>query len=152
MINGSKDAIIAPLEYGERYLIKKILIGDSSDNIKCCSIDTGFIETGICSGQSKNVYKHLANKLVNLSITKEDNDEHNDEHNGEDIDKQNGKITKYEYFKCLLDKIRKSEIKSEDDKQICHIKNFYNNAKLMDFQMIPNNLKQELITKFNNFI
>jgi len=151
MINGSKDAISAPLEYGEQYLIKKILIGDNSDNIKCCSIDSGFIETGICSGQLKNIYKHLANKLINTSINTPNKDD-NTGADGTDSTDTGDKIPKYEYFKDILDKIRKGEIKSEDSQQLSHIKNFYNNTKLMDFQMIPKHLKQELITKFINFI
>ena len=124
------------LEYGDKYLIKKILIGDTSDNIKCCSIDIGFLETGMCSGQFKNIYKHLANKLLTISQS----------------NNSNNNLDKYEYLHGLLEKIRNGEINTEDDKQIVHIKNFYNNAKLMDFQMIPKYLKKELLYKFTNFI
>ena len=59
---------------------------------------------------------------------------------------------KYELLKGILDKIRNGIIKNDSDSQISFVKNFYNNTRLMDFQMLPSNLKNELTNKFNNFI
>lgn len=147
MINGSitnkKDVKTLSQETGDKYLIKKILLGDTSDNIKCCSIDIGYLESGISNNTFKNLYKNLVNEII---ITEQQNA--NNETNSNPSKNKN----KYEDFKIILDKIRKGIITSEDMPELCYIKNFYNNAKLMDFQMIPKKLKQELITKFNYFI
>jgi len=115
------------INYGIKYLIKKILLGDSSDNIKCCGIDNGYLDTGIPTNQYRNVYKTLAMTIINNS-------------------------NKYELLKGILDKIRNGIIKNDSDSQISFVKNFYNNTRLMDFQMLPSNLKNELTNKFNNFI
>jgi hypothetical protein len=115
------------INYGIKYLIKKILLGDSSDNIKCCSIDNGYLDTGVPTNQYRNVYKTLATAIVNNP-------------------------NKYELLKGILDKIRNGIIKNDSDSQISFVKNFYNNTRLMDFQMLPSNLKNELTHKFNNFI
>jgi len=118
---------VKDINYGVKYLIKKILLGDSSDNIKCCSIDNGYLDTGFPTNQYKNVYKTLATAIVNNP-------------------------SKYEKIKSILDKIRNGIIKNDSDSQISFVKKFYNNTRLMDFQMLPSNLKNELINKFNNFI
>jgi 5'-3' exonuclease len=126
-VNICMDVEVEDTNYGVKYLIKKILLGDSSDNIKCCSIDNGYLDTGIHTNQYKNIYKTLATAIINNS-------------------------NKYEKLKNILDKIRNGIIKKGDDSQLDFIKNFYNNARLMDFQMLPINLKNELVNKINNFI
>jgi hypothetical protein len=113
--------------YGEKYLIKKILIGDNSDNIKCCSVDNGFLETGVPTNHYKNIYKNLASIIINDS-------------------------RKYLILKEKLDKIRNAIITSPDNDEIKFIKNFFENTVLMDFQMIPSKLKNELKHKLNNLI
>lgn len=116
---------------GEKYLIKKILIGDYSDNIKCCAISNGFLDVKnnghIVGNIYKNIYKNIANNIVNDS-------------------------SKYEKLKDILNKIRNGIISSADNNELVCVKNFYENTVLMDFQMLPNKLKNELICKFNNLI
>jgi 5'-3' exonuclease len=118
---------------GEQYLIKKILIGDTSDNIKCCCAKTGFLDTNNSSNSGnsrhtyKNIYKNIAINIINDS-------------------------SKYEILRDILNKIRNGTISSSNDISIESIKNFYENTILMDFQMLPKNLKNELLYKFNNLI
>ena len=136
MINGNgqpNDYTIANnLSFcGEKYLIKKILIGDTSDNIKCCAINSGFLESNSVSEANihiyKNIYKNIANNIINDS-------------------------SKYEILKDILNKIRSGIISTADNKELVCVRNFYENSVLMDFQMLPSNLKNELIYKFNNLI
>lgn len=115
---------------GEKYLIKKILIGDTSDNIKCCSVNKSFLEAGI-TGTNVNVYRNIFKNTAN-NIIHDSN--------------------KYEKIKDILNKIRNGIILSADNKELEFIRNFYENTVLMDFQMLPSNLKNELIYKFNNLI
>lgn len=118
---------------GEKYLIKKILIGDTSDNIKCCTISNGFLDVNnryVVANIYKNIFKNTANNIINDS-------------------------RKYEKLKDILNKIRNGTISSSssvDNTELVCIKNFYENTVLMDFQMLPNKLKNELICKFNNLI
>jgi len=115
---------------GEKYLIKKILIGDTSDNIKCCAINNGFLDVNnryIVENIYKNIFKNTANNIINDS-------------------------SKYDKLKDILNKIRNGTISSGDNNELVCIKNFYENTVLMDFQMLPNKLKNELICKFNNLI
>ena len=105
---------------GEKYLISKILIGDKSDNIKCCSMDIGFIENNICKNIYKNVSKELVYKIIN------DN-------------------AKYNVFTNMLSDIR---TRANTINNIIYGEKFKHNALLMDFQMLPNELKTELETKF----
>jgi hypothetical protein len=125
---------------GEKYLIKKILIGDTSDNIKCCSVNNSLLEPNSVSDANhiykniiykniiyKNIYKNIANNIINDS-------------------------SKYQILKDILNKIRRGIISSADNKELECVRNFYENTVLMDFQMLPSNLKNELIYKFNNLI
>lgn len=135
MINGNgqpNDYTVANnLDFcGDKYLIKKILSGDTSDNIKCCSINNSLLEPNSVSEANhiyKNIYKNTANNIVNDS-------------------------SKYEILKDILNKIRSGIIASADNKELECVRNFYENTVLMDFQMLPSNLKNELICKFNNLI
>lgn len=138
---------------GEKYLIKKILIGDSSDNIKCCSANYSFLETGIIDDALqtnklciyKNIYKHIANNIIDSDIAIGNATDNA-------TDNATGDSTKYNILKDRLYKIRSGIIKSSDDKEINFIKNFYENTILMDFQMIPKKLKNELLHKFMNYL
>lgn len=111
------------------YLIKKILIGDVSDNIKPCQIDIGFLENGICSGN----YKQITKQNINTILADQ---------------------TKYNYIRELLNQTRHANSDSigdgmgngVDDKIV--IKNFRENSRLMDFQMLPDKLKQDINSKF----
>jgi 5'-3' exonuclease len=106
---------------GDKYLIKKILIGDVSDNIKACAIDIN------SSGTFKNIHKSYISNLI-------DNPD------------------KYTIFQNLLIKIRNGSITNANDDELKFIRNFYENTVLMDFKMIPSNLKNELIKKIQNFL
>lgn len=133
MIDGKNNILNKHnLEYGIKYLLKKILLGDTSDNIKCCSINTNTI-TNLSNldiqdikddtTHYKNINKTLAQKLIN-------------------------DITSYTHLQKLLYDIRNGNI----DTDITYIKNFYNNARLMDFALLPSHLQKELYNKFINFI
>ena len=58
----------------------------------------------------------------------------------------------YDMFKNTLDKIRAGEILSSQDTQLEYIHNFYNNTIIMDFQMIPTQLKTEIAQQINTYI
>lgn len=120
------------------YLIKKILIGDVSDNIKPCQIDTGYLENEICSGTYKQITKQNINSIL-------------------------ADQTKYNYLCDLLNQTRNGtennvgdgnsvgdgniagDGNNVEDKII--IKNFNKNCRLMDFQMLPDTLKQNINLK-----
>ena len=106
---------------GEKYLISKILLGDVSDNIKGCSIDSGFINsiTNICNGEYKNINKSMSSTIIN---NKE----------------------KFEILQNILEEIRtgnNTDIGNNKYKNLIPDDKFKKNAILMDFKMIPNELK-----------
>jgi hypothetical protein len=120
--------------YGDKYLIKKILLGDISDNIKSCAIDTKYLNNSFgldnqnnLSGVFKNIQKSFINNLINNNDT-------------------------YTIFKNLLLKIRNGEILNGNHNELNFIHNFYENTILMDFKMIPINLKNEISRKIQNFL
>ena len=126
---------------GEKYLISKILLGDVSDNIKGCSIDTGFLNNNTnnninnCSGEYKKINKLISNTIIN---NKE----------------------KYEKLQNILEEIRRGNNNLKDitinnitiDSKIILDDKFKKNAILMDFKMIPNELKNNLEILFNKII
>ena len=112
---------------GEIYLIHKILTGDISDNIKCCKLNKGYVNTGICNTHIINVNKQNCENIIS-------------------------KPHMYDMFKNTLDKIRAGEILSSQDTQLEYIHNFYNNTIIMDFQMIPTQLKTEIAQQINTYI
>jgi 5'-3' exonuclease len=118
---------------GEKYLISKILLGDVSDNIKGCMIDYEFLNNtkNKCSGEYTKINKLISSKIVN---------------NNE----------KYKILQTILEEIRKKHIDSNNsinnninnslyDKLFIDDK-FKKNAILMDFKLIPNELKNNLET------
>jgi 5'-3' exonuclease len=114
---------------GERMLLKKILIGDISDNIKGCSINQKILDTNVMI--NGNSFKNIGK--VNLAIIMDNPD-------------------KYNIFLELQRAIHRGEITSKDDDRLSNIRNFYENCILMDFQMIPIELKRELECKFKNLV
>lgn len=114
-------------EHNAEYnLIKKILQGDVSDNIKCCSVDIGFLEGGICNGNYKNITKGNVETLLNNP----------------------------EKYKIIMDLLQAVRNKPTDNtiNELKIFKNFKANALLIDFQMLPHNLKNELTHKFQNIV
>ena len=110
--------------YGDKYLISKILLGDKSDNIKSCSIDSGYIHCGIPNNKIKNVTK----KCIDIILSNPD---------------------KYTIFNTLLNDIRNNK---ELDINYSDINIFRHNCNMMDFQMLPQELKQNLYTLFSQII
>ena len=110
--------------YGDKYLISKILLGDKSDNIKSCSIDSGYIHCGIPNNKIKNVTK----KCIEIILSNPD---------------------KYTIFNTLLNDIRNNK---ELDINYSDINIFRHNCNMMDFQMLPQELKQNLYTLFSQII
>ena len=117
---------------GERYLISKILLGDISDNIKGCSIDSGFCNntTHICNGEYKKIHKSMINTILN------NKEKYEILHNIllEIQNNSNNQINNSIYTKIFI-----------DDK-------FKKNAMLMDFKMIPNELKLNMELLFNQLL
>ena len=122
---------------GERYLIRKILLGDVSDNIRPCSVNKLLLEKSfqnlkdINTGLEARVYKTV-NK-TNVEILLKD---------GEG----------YAFFSQLLEGIRNGDIKDGKDPQLELIHYFYENAVLMDFKMIPRDLQRELEGRFSSYL
>ena len=116
---------------GEKYLISKILLGDVSDNIKGCMIDSGFINnnnntnTNICNGEYRKIHK----SLIKLIIDNKD---------------------KYEILQNILYQLRNNN-NTLDTKLFLDDK-FKKNAILMDFKLIPNELKNNLEILFNQIL
>lgn len=131
MING-KGGILNIDTDPHKYLLRKILIGDNGDNIKPCNIDIGFLEKGIPNGKYKIITKTLCDNLFN-------------------------DIHKYNIIKSLLDNLHQNTI--TDNNTINNtintinnniITNFNENAKLIDFFMIPKDIKEKLTEQFNS--
>jgi 5'-3' exonuclease len=127
LLDGHGKILNKTTQQGEKYLISKILLGDISDNIKYCLINCGFIETGCLNSKYKAVYKSYLERLLN------------------DTDK-------YEMLRQILYYNRGVEILSNS--QLCFniVINFKENQILMDFQMIPNDIKIDLEILFNQLI
>jgi len=124
---------------GDNYLLSKILLGDKSDNIKCCVVNMGYICSGIPNSNFKNVGKSCISKIFN-----------------------NKELLKV--FYDLLISIRNNTINGSDNNsdvgsfsgddinKIIDINKFKHNCIMMDFKMIPLELKQTLYSLFNQFI
>ena len=105
---------------GDTYLLSKILYGDKSDNIQCCSIDTGYLHLGIPNTRFKTISQSGVAKLLSHP-------------------------EKYNVFMALLNDIRKNKVINEiENKNVIQIHKFKHNCIMMDFQMIPNELKENL--------
>ena len=117
---------------GEKYLISKILLGDVSDNIKCCTIDSRFVDnTGTGSGSItyKNVTKTFIKKILNDT-------------------------TKLKIFQDMLYQVR-GAVDVGDVDGTCSIipdNKFRDNTILMDFQMLPIELKNNLGIMFREIV
>ena len=117
---------------GEKYLISKILLGDVSDNIKGCSIDNGFLNdtTNNYSGEYKKINKSMSSNIINNK-------------------------GKYEILQNILYNIRNNNITLENTTLECKLildDKFKKNATLMDFKLIPNELKNNLEILLNQII
>ena len=116
--------------YGDKYLISKILLGDKSDNIKSCSIDSGYLHCGIPNNKIRNVTK----KCIEIIL---------------------GNPDKYTIFNTLLNDIRNNRELNSDSSNIYSgndINIFRHNCNMMDFQMLPEELKQNLYALFSQII
>lgn len=123
--------------YGEEYLIRKILLGDVSDNIRACNVNKLLLERNICD--IKEINEILENKIYKT------------------VNKQNIELLLknnqgYSFFSQLLNEIRKGDIKDASDSRLMLVNNFYINTILMDFQMIPSDLQKELQTRFTSYL
>jgi hypothetical protein len=113
---------------GDTYLLSKILYGDKSDNIQCCSIDTGYLHLGIPNTRFKTISQSGVAKLLSHP-------------------------EKYNVFMALLNDIRKNKVINEiENKNVIQIHKFKHNCIMMDFQMIPNELKENLHMIFRQMI
>ena len=113
---------------GDKYLLSKILCGDRSDNIKCCDIDNGYLHSGLPNKIFRNISKNGIEKLIS---------------NPE----------KYNLFITLLNEIRSHKLLNEiENTHIININKFKHNCIMMDFQMIPPELKENLFTLFREII
>jgi 5'-3' exonuclease len=142
MINGNISQInISSSNYlsddGERYLIRKILLGDISDNIRACSVNKLLLEKNI---QNLNELDTILENKVYKTVSKG---------NIELLLKDN---EGYTFFSQLLDAIRKGDIKDANDPRLILISNFYENTVLMDFKMIPQELQKELDARFASYL
>jgi 5'-3' exonuclease len=160
----NKKKIQSNRETGIRYLIRKILLGDVSDNIRGCFINGGILKEKIIthtnsntssgsgsgsgsSGSSDSVVKWIdppewKNNMC-VRVTKSN------------IDRLMDNPVSYEYFYNCLIATRNNEMPDTthlsigcDDRQ----GNFCENTILMDFQLIPKDIKKELEHKFNNLL
>jgi 5'-3' exonuclease len=142
MIKGNISLSVVPLDNdllgsGEKYLIRKILLGDISDNIRACSVNKILLEKNIKNLEdidsmlNNNVYKTV-NK-TNVEILLKDDEG-------------------YLFFSQLLESIRSEDIKDAKDPRLLLIPNFYENTVLMDFKMVPHDLQKELNIRFASYL
>jgi len=122
---------------GEKYLIRKILLGDISDNIRACNVNKLLLEKNIQNIKEFNtiledkIYKTVNKSNIELLLK-------NDEG--------------YSFFSQLLETIRNGDIKNATDPRLVLIPNFYENTVLMDFKMIPLDLQKELDVRFASYM
>jgi 5'-3' exonuclease len=120
---------------GKRYLLRKILLGDVSDNIRPCTINKLLLEkapTFINTGCMENKGTKLVTKnTIEILLSDEERNS---------------------FFLQLLDYIRSGEIKDASDPRLLLVRGFFDNVRLMDFKMIPSNLQKELENKFKNLL
>ena len=112
----------------ELYLIKKILSGDVSDNIPSCYI--------------------LNSYLINIGIIKKADDEYR-KCTPAIIEKIISHPNTYQQLQTILYKLRQGHIISNN---LFKDEQFINNARLIDFKMLPNHLHQELELISNKFL
>lgn len=118
-------------EWNNKYLMSKILMGDVSDNINACEIDVGFIKSEDCSSRTKQ-YKKCTKAVVSKLL---ENDE------------------KYLHLEKYLEEIRSGILQNDGgDFNMFSSKQFFDNALLIDFRMIPNNLKENIYELVNKLI
>lgn len=115
-----------------KYLISKIITGDISDNIKYCSLDIGFATNKCCNGIFRKFNKNTIMEILN-------------------------KEEYYNFFINILNDIRNNtydikQIANPDIYKMFQQNKFKENAIVMDFEMIPNELKNNLINIFNTLI
>jgi 5'-3' exonuclease len=122
----------------ERYLIRKILLGDVSDNIRACSVNKVLLEKNIHNNIKElnstledNVYKTVSKSNIELLLKDDEG---------------------YSFFSQLLDAIRKGDIKDATDPRLILSPHFYENTVLMDFKMIPRELQKELDVRFASYM
>ena len=122
---------------GERYLIRKILLGDISDNIRACYVNKLLLEKNIQNIKEFNtiledkIYKTVSKGNIELLL--KDNEG-------------------YLFFSQLLEAIRNGDIKDANDPRLVLIPNFYENTVLMDFKMIPQELQKDLDVRFVSYM
>jgi 5'-3' exonuclease len=140
MIKGGNNNSISDISNneGERYLIKKILLGDVSDNIKGCQISFSLLDNLLVNSTNQaeldnnnSIFKNITKITINQIM--------------ENVDR-------YNIFLELLKDIRSGVIHSKDNARLNMVRHFYENTILMDFQMIPKDIKSELVNKFKNLI
>ena len=118
---------------GDNYLLSKILLGDKSDNIKCCRLNIGYLCSGIPNNNFKNVGKSYVSKIYS-----------------------NPEL--FNIFYTLLINIRNNTVDNNTTingisiNKIIDINKFKHNCIMMDFQMIPIELKRDLNTLFIQII
>lgn len=121
---------------GERYLIRKILLGDISDNIRPCVVNKVLLDSNILNIKELNytleekIYKTVSKTNIELLLKDEEG---------------------YSFFSQLLEAICIGDIKDGSDPRLELIRNFYENTVLMYFKMIPKELKQELELRFASY-
>lgn len=125
---------------GTRYLIRKILLGDVSDNIRPCTVNKllldktpTFVNNGSILGngnEGKNL-KVVTKNTVEILLSDEE---------------------RTSFFLQLLEYIRCGDIKDASDPRLLLVQGFFDNVRLMDFKMIPGDLQRELENKFKNLL
>lgn len=122
---------------GERYLIRKILLGDISDNIRACSVNRLLLLKHIKNLNEMDiiledkVYKTVSKSNIELLLKDDEG---------------------YSFFSQLLEAIRTGDIKDGNDSRLVLIPNFYLNTVLMDFKMIPRDMQKELDVRFASYM
>ena len=131
---------------GDYYLLSKILLGDKSDNIKCCVVNMGYICSGIPNHNFKNVGKSCIHKLFShpdrtklfydllITIRNEFFNTTNHITDGDYI--SNGDYAS----------------NNSDSNKIIDMNKFKHNCIMMDFQLIPLELKTKLNKLFAEII
>ena len=122
---------------GERYLIRKILLGDISDTIRACTVNKLLLEKNIKNLNEMDtiledkVYKTVSKSNIELLLKDDEG---------------------YSFFSQLLEAIRTDDIKDATDPRLVLLHNFYQNTVLMDFKMIPRELRKELESRFASYM
>jgi 5'-3' exonuclease len=155
-----EEKVIIDTPHGpmSRFTVQHALIGDKGDNVLSITGNTEFSEPFKSFLKENEIYNNSVKEVTAMSIFDELLDKY-DVYKITKSGKNKGKPTEEkDIFKTVPFGIKKAQAASESsdtliellDKHEMYKDRFYLNATLVDFMMIPEEMKEEIIQRYNN--